>query len=311
MKTLLTVAITSHLIPTSEPCTLAEWRSDVRGWVEERGEEGFAGILEIAKSEDPLLAEKLSRRARDWDLFLQALEQLRESGIFVVSEFDEAYPERFFRTLGEARPPVLFWAGEEALLNARTVGIVGSRDVDEVGSEFAEAVARVAVESGYAVVSGGARGVDRTAMNAALDAGGASLGFLADSLEATVRKSREPLESGALCLATPYAPAARFSIGNAMGRNKLIYGHADVTVVVSATEGSGGTWAGAMEAVKKGYGSVAVRDGAGAPPGNRALLEALSDGMQQDLFAEGTPRVSAICKPEDLFALLSRAERAV
>jgi predicted Rossmann fold nucleotide-binding protein DprA/Smf involved in DNA uptake len=36
-----------------------------------------------------------------------------------------------------------------------------------------------------------------------------------------------------------------------MGRNKLIYALSDATVVVAATEGSGGTWAGAVEAMGK------------------------------------------------------------
>ena len=130
---------------------------------------------------------------------------------------------------------------------------MGSRDVDEEGSEFATNVAFEAARLGYGVVSGGARGVDKTSMRAAYDAGAASVGILADSLLRTVRAgaTQDAMESGKICLASPYAPSAGFSVGNAMGRNKLIYALSDATVVVAATEGTGGTWAGAIEALEK------------------------------------------------------------
>ncbi|GIV02169.1 MAG: hypothetical protein KatS3mg015_0999 [Fimbriimonadales bacterium] len=304
MKTLLAAALTTYLIKTSEPCTHAEWRSEVRPLIEEHACEGPEAILREARGHDPRLAAKLEARLSDVDSVAARLAELEHHGIHAASEFDDLYPSRFFETLGDVRPPVLFWAGNPGLFNAPSVGVVGSRDVDDAGSEFAAAVARVAVENGLVVVSGGARGVDRIAMNAALEAGGRSLGFLADSLESAVRKSRQILEEGVACLATPYTPSARFSVGNAMGRNKLIYGHAQVTVVVSASEGTGGTWAGAVEAIKKGYGVVAIRVGPDAPPGNRALLETLAPTRQQDLFSEPAPSVFAISEPEDLLKVL-------
>ena len=59
-----------------------------------------------------------------------------------------------------------------------------------------------------------------------------------------------------------------------MGRNKLIYALADVAVVVSSAEGSGGTWTGAVEALKAGWVPVLVRDDADTamPAGNAALI---------------------------------------
>jgi predicted Rossmann fold nucleotide-binding protein DprA/Smf involved in DNA uptake len=58
-----------------------------------------------------------------------------------------------------------------------------------------------------------------------------------------------------------------------MGRNKLIYGLSDVTLVVASDHDSGGTWAGATEALRKRFGAVAVWDGPGAGPGNQPLIE--------------------------------------
>lgn len=75
-------------------------------------------------------------------------------------------------------------------------------------------------------------------------------------------------------LCTPYQPDARFTIGTAMGRNKIVYGLSQVTLVVTSADGAGGTWAGASEALKKKYGRVAVWVGNGQGPGNEKLVEA-------------------------------------
>lgn len=74
-------------------------------------------------------------------------------------------------------------------------------------------------------------------------------------------------------MCTPYSPDAPFSAGNAMGRNKLIYAQAALTVVVASDADSGGTWSGATKALKHGYGPVAVWRGDGEGPGNRLLQE--------------------------------------
>jgi len=81
------------------------------------------------------------------------------------------------------------------------------------------------------------------------------------------------LLDGRLVLVTPYAPTAGFSVGAAMGRNKVIYGLAEFGVVVSSDYQTGGTWAGAVEALKAGWCPVFVREGADVPKGNRELLK--------------------------------------
>ena len=108
-------------------------------------------------------------------------------------------------------------------------------------------------------------------MNAALGVEGAVVGVLADSLIRSANDSdvRRAISDEHLCLVTPYVPTAPFSAGNAMSRNKLIYALADVTFVVASDEGKGGTWSGAVEALKKTYGDVAVWTGDGAGAGER------------------------------------------
>lgn len=118
--------------------------------------------------------------------------------------------------------------------------------------------------------------MDKISMFAASEAGGPSIGVLADSLAQAItrRDNRQALLDGVACLCTPYSPAARFTAGNAMGRNKIIYAMSRVTVVVTSSKGEGGTWAGATEALRKRYGQVAVWVGPGAGPGNTPLVKA-------------------------------------
>src|SRR5207302_8594164 len=155
------------------------------------------------------------------------------------------------------------------------IAVVGSRNIDETGAAFARKVGHKVAAARSCLVSGGARGTDRIAMDGAMEADGVAAGALADSLESTVRKSdvRELLLDGRLVLVTPYAPTAGFSVGAAMGRNKVIYGLAEFGVVVSSDYQTGGTWAGAVEALKAGWCPVLARDGDGVPRGNKELLK--------------------------------------
>jgi len=110
-------------------------------------------------------------------------------------------------------------------------------------------------------------------MDAAHQAGGAVVGVLADALTKRIRSSDilSALDEGSLCLITQQHPNVGFSAGSAMARNKLVYALSAVTVVIATDRDSGGTWAGATEALSKRYGRVAVWRGAGEGPGNAAL----------------------------------------
>lgn len=94
---------------------------------------------------------------------------------------------------------------------------------------------------------------------------------------ALARRIREPatrraITEGRLCLCTPYKPTAGFSVANAMGRNRLVFALTGATLIVAADEGRGGTWEGAVEALRGRITDVAVWQGAGAGHGNAALV---------------------------------------
>jgi len=205
-----------------------------------------------------------------------AVEEWQSSGLWIISRSDNDYPERYKNHLREKAPPLLFGAGDKSLLQGGGLAIVGSRNVDFNGEEFTREVAEECAQNGMPVVSGAARGVDQIAMRSALEAGGKTIGVMADNLlKASVeRHARYAIAEGQLLLISPYHPQARFTVGTAMGRNKLIYAMADYALVVSADHKKGGTWAGAEEELKRGKSiAVFVRMGEQVPAGNVKLLD--------------------------------------
>lgn len=205
-----------------------------------------------------------------------AVENWNQSGIWIICRSDSEYPDRFKLHLVDQAPAILFGIGSRSLLRGGGVAIVGSRDVDDAGRTFARDVAAGCARGGVPVVSGGARGVDEIAMSAALAEGGAVIGVLANKLlqRSVTREARDGLANGQLLLLSPYHPEAGFSTGSAMARNKLIYALADYGLVVSATYNRGGTWAGAVEEMKRDRARpIFVRIEKTVPEGNRKLAE--------------------------------------
>ena len=197
--------------------------------------------------------ERLQRLLGRGFLLAQAVERWRTRAIWVLSRADAGYPRRLKQRLREDAPPVLYGCGDAGILGAGGLAVVGSRNVHEALIEYAERVGRLAASAGRGLVSGGARGVDRAAMHGALDSGGRVVGVLADSLEkaAMLREHRAALMDGRLALICPYDPAARFQVGHAMQRNKLIYALSDAALVVNSDYGKGGAWSGAIEQLDK------------------------------------------------------------
>jgi len=116
--------------------------------------------------------------------------------------------------------------------------------------------------------------VDQAALAEAFQRDGTAVGVPADALDRRLRDpdTRRAVTSGRVCLVTPFKPSAGFSVANAMGRNKLIYALSRIALVVTTDLESGGTWAGATEALSRSIAPVAVWTGPGSGAGNEALV---------------------------------------
>lgn len=190
-----------------------------------------------------------------------SLERWERAGLWVLSRSDPAYPRRLKQRLKHNAPPILYGAGNVALLEAGGVAVVGARDASDDDLAFAARLgAEVAAQAGN-IVSGGARGVDESAMLGALDVEGTAVGVLAESLlrASSSKRYRSQLANGNLVLVSPFNPEAGFSPANAMARNRYIYCLADAAVVVASAAGKGGTWAGATENLRQGWVPLWVR----------------------------------------------------
>lgn len=216
------------------------------------------------------------------------IERLASRGIWIAALGDEMYPRRLAASLRHAAPPILFGVGDASVAFQPSLAIVGSRDADDESIAFTEAVAASAAAGGLSVTSGAARGVDAAAMTSALEHGGFAVGVLADGLEKRVREPqvRSWIADERLCLISPYGPNSGFSVGAAMGRNKLIYGLSEFALVVAAQAGTGGTWAGATEALGQHWSNVLVRN---AAPNTIAADRLLALGAAA--FPEAVPEV--------------------
>ena len=203
-----------------------------------------------------------------------ALEKWQRAGLWVMTRSDPDYPERLKQRLRWESPPVLFGCGERKLLQSRGIAVVGSRDATSDDLRFAGHLGEQAAAQGYVLVSGGARGVDQSAMTGALENEGTAVGVLADNLlrSAISSRYRPHLLAGHLALVSPSNPESGFDVGRAMSRNRYIYCLADSAVVVSSTARKGGTWNGAIEAIKAKWVPVWVKQHSDATSGNADLI---------------------------------------
>ena len=288
---------------------LAAWLLSKKWWPADLLSEENQGALSDAFAPvEPARMKALLARGASMAI---AIEKWVNKGLWVLCRSDEAYPQRLKQHLKRCAPPILYGAGDRALLSKGGLAVVGSRHIDAEAEEFARAVGRSAAQSGMQLISGAARGVDETAMHGAFEEGGAVIGVMADSLlrAAVSGKYREGIRSGQLVLISTYNPEAGFNVGNAMGRNKYIYALADFAVVVSSDYQEGGTWAGADEELRRESGRpVFVRTGAGVPKGNTELLrkgakpfpaDALTAGLKDALNAAIASRAEAPAVPSN------------
>lgn len=243
-------------------------------------------------------SERLATLLNRGFLLSQALERWQARSIWVVSRADAAYPRVVKSRLKAKAPAVLYGCGNIDLLRRTGLAVVGSRKISDELVEYASGVGALAARARCSVVSGGARGVDRSAMDGALGVGGEVVGVLAEELEreAMHRRNRHPLKEGRLVLVSEYDPLSRFTVGHAMQRNKLIYAFAEHALVVNSDLGRGGTWAGAVEQLDRlQFSTVFVRS---TGPRSEALEELLRRG------ARSWPNPT---DPERLFAQLASA----
>jgi predicted Rossmann fold nucleotide-binding protein DprA/Smf involved in DNA uptake len=228
-----------------------------------------------SEAEDVLRAHGYRDEAAALSAFgrLEWAGQVMEANLALTVD-DPEYPRRWETVLGDGAPPALWSAG--ALTRLPYVAIVGSRDISPVLAAGVRVVAERLTGGGFTVISGGARGVDRAARGAgtveilpfglplSCDAS-ANCGPGRNSmLDFKVTRQTGGPQGPLLSLCTP---GEAFSRAAAMERNTLIYAAAEVAYVAHARLLEGGSWHGAVNALRRRLCPVLV----GPCPAARAL----------------------------------------
>ena len=181
-----------------------------------------------------------------------ALENCQREGIDLVTRCDADYPRRPIKRMGEAAPPVFYRMGNEALLHKPMLAIVGISGV-KTSPEVRDAIeflVRGAARLGFAVLTGGERGVSRVALNAVEQCGGTLVEVLGGGMRerATEEDVAALLAEGQAALVSLEHPDALFTVTHAIARNKLLFSLADAAFVFN-TDGKRGE----LDAIRSRY----------------------------------------------------------
>src|SRR5512133_116439 len=153
---------------------------------------------------------------------------------------DGPYPRALAKVA--ERPSELRLRGSLGAPRAR-VAVVGARRCDEYGTDLAREIAAGLARAGVSVVSGGARGVDAAAHEAALEAGGHTVAVLGTGVDvvypAEHRDLFERILAAGGALVSEQPDGTRGWKSNFPRRNRIISGMSDAVVVVRAGERSG------------------------------------------------------------------------
>jgi DNA processing protein len=161
-------------------------------------------------------------------------------GLRLLCALDPEYPEGF-RRLRDA-PPALYVRGALAPVDSLGIAVVGARRPTAYGRAAAERLSRELAEAGVTVVSGLARGVDAVAHEAALGAGGRTVGILGSGFDRFYPREHQALAdrmAGQGAVITEFPLASPPEAGHFPRRNRLIAALAAGVVVVEAAERSG------------------------------------------------------------------------
>ncbi len=191
----------------------------------------------------PGISEKTARAILKKEEWLEAekeWERSQKAGVNLIFYTDPTYPKRL-KPLYDS-PVLLYSAGRTDFNAARTVGIVGTRQISEYGKSVTETIIRELAPYQPLLVSGLAYGVDITAHRACLKNGLPTVGVMASGLDVIYpavhkKTAQDMLETGGIVTENPLGTKPDFMRFPA--RNRIIAGLSDVTIVVESAKRGG------------------------------------------------------------------------
>lgn len=210
-------------------------------WTREIDAHGPLEVLEKLRAGvyDPIRFEKLIERIKGADP-VRVLEEIASSGSQFLTPEDPRWPCRLNDL--SAMPIGLIVKGSVDVLHFPSLAIVGTRNPTNYGVRVAGDFAAGFVDREWAIVSGGAYGIDAAAHRGALVAEGSTIAVLAAGVDVNypgghARLFAEIAETGALV--SEVMPGLRAIPARFLTRNRLIAALSCATLVVEAAFRSG------------------------------------------------------------------------
>ncbi len=201
------------LVPTEKELTLLYLKLKKEGLIKESDEEYVNEIIQNCKKEE----------------------------INVITCFDEVYPNKL-RFISN-KPVLLFYKGNIDLLSAPSISIVGTRKASEGSLNWTRNISKSLASKGYVIVSGGAKGIDRSAHEGALDANGKTICVIGSGIrdlypQENVELIKRIMVEGLVI--SEYNPNTHVNKFGLLERNRITSGLGDKVLIIS-TEQAGGT----------------------------------------------------------------------
>ena len=254
--------LSSHLgNPDRKPLTVPQLRTladrvGLMGKPVEDRDLNMQDLLALGYGSD--FAQRILCLLDEEDLLEHYLYKGRSAGCIPVTRITDGYPLILRKRLGPDSPGCLWCKGDLRLLDSPGIALVGSRELLQPNRDFAEEVGRQAACQGLTLVSGNARGADRTAQESCLQAGGNVISVVADEL------SKQPQRDHVLYVSEEDFEA-EFSAHRAISRNRVIHALGRMVFVAQSNLGKGGTWDGTVKNLRFGWSPVlCFRDGSDA-----------------------------------------------
>ncbi|MBI1973069.1 DNA-processing protein DprA [Candidatus Woesearchaeota archaeon] len=207
----------------------------------------FEGIACAQKLEDRL------KNDRDTALIRRQLERWNKP-FQVLTINDLTFPELLKKV--EGITPVLYLQGDPKILNAKSVAIVGTRDLeDSIDREEGERIVKEVVHKGYVVVSGLANGCDTLAHQETIAYGGRTIAVLGTPLNRTYPAKNKQLQED---IAENHLVVSQYPMGistfphHFAHRNTTTVGLSSLGIIVIRAGDRSGTLHAVEECLKQG-----------------------------------------------------------
>ncbi len=206
--------------------------------------------MELKQEEQELMLQTKKELAN----YAFLVEELLNQGYGVIPITSQEYSQTLKTNLKYNAPIILYTKGNKHLLHENAIAIVGSRNANDKSLQFTDNVAKKASSTHKVVVSGFAKGVDKQALDSALNFKGQSIIVLPQGITtfaSGMKKYYKQIIEGNVLVLSVFHPKSPWSVDLAMARNSIIYGLAS-EVYAAQSDDKGGTWSGVTDGLKKG-----------------------------------------------------------